>query len=198
LAAKLQLEIEAGTFDYAAWFPNGVRLRKLGLKPKELPTLAGFTVNAWLPLKTLGVRRSTRAYYQDVYQSLIERSDLANRRLSELSVADLDSWCLWLDTRLTTKGDKLSARRKNMARGIRCQILDHARRHYHIQDLTSGLKVFKDSEVPEDGDDPADDIRPFTANEVEKILGKAEGREHSLICLYFFTDLRRGEGLGLT
>src|ERR1700727_2916828 len=53
LAAKLQLQIDAGTFDYAAWFPNSPRLQRLGLKPKELPTLAGFTEQTWLPLKAL-------------------------------------------------------------------------------------------------------------------------------------------------
>jgi len=51
LAAKLQLEIDAGTFDYSAWFPKSVRLRKLGLKPKELPTLTAFTQKIRLPLK---------------------------------------------------------------------------------------------------------------------------------------------------
>ena len=33
LAAKLQLEIDAGTFDYSAWFPKSVCLRKLGRSP---------------------------------------------------------------------------------------------------------------------------------------------------------------------
>jgi integrase len=199
LAAKLQLEIDAGTFNYAVWFPDSVRLRKLGLKPKELPTLSVFTENTWLPLKTLGVRRSTRAYYQDVYQSLVGRSELANRCLSDLSVADIDSWRLWLDTRRTASGEKLSMRRKNMARDVLCQILDLAHSHYQIQDLTLGLKVFKNSEESDDSSsDSQDDIHPFAGEEVEKILGTAEGWERSLATLYFFTGLRRGEGLGLT
>src|ERR1700730_2904810 len=53
LASKLQLAIDAGTFDYGSWFPNSARLQKLGLKPKELPTFVAFTEQTWLPLKTL-------------------------------------------------------------------------------------------------------------------------------------------------
>jgi Arm DNA-binding domain len=146
LAAKLQLEIDARTFDYAAWFPTSSRLRKLGLKPTELPTLASFTEGTWLPLKTLAVRRSTRAYYQDVFSALLAKSELASCRLNELSLEDIDRWRLWIDSRRTATGEKLSARRKNMARDVLCQILELARQHYRIDDLTPGLRVFRDAD----------------------------------------------------
>ena len=123
LAAKLQLEIDAGKFDYSVWFPNSAHLQKLGLKPKQLPTLANFTEKTWLPLKTLAVRRSTRAYYQDVYKALLAKAEIANRCLSDLSVEDIDRWRLWLDVRRIASGGKLSVRRKNMARDVLCQIL---------------------------------------------------------------------------
>jgi hypothetical protein len=92
LTAKLQLEIDAGPFDYPAWFPNRARLQKLGVKPRELPTLARFTDETWLPLKTLAVRRSRCAYYQDVYAPLVAKSELGNRRLGEPSLEDIDCW----------------------------------------------------------------------------------------------------------
>ena len=199
LAAKLQLEIDAGTFDYSSWFPNSVRLRKLGFTPRELPTLATFTEETWLPLKTLAVRRSTCAYYQDIYAALMAKSELAKRRLSELSLEDIDRWRLWLDSRRTAAGAKLSARRKNMARDALCQILDLARQHYRIDDLTLGLKVFRDSEESaSEGVDSDDEIEPFAPDEVERIIDTADGWERSLVAVYFFTGLRRGEGLGLT
>jgi integrase len=92
-----------------------------------------------------------------------------------------------------------STRRKNRARDVLRQILHLARRHYEIQDLTLGLKVFNDSEESDGyGDDSDDDIHPFAAQEVERILAVAEGWEHSLITVYFLMGLRRGEGLGLT
>lgn len=198
LAAKLQLEIDAGTFDYTAWFPKSPRLRKLGVKPKELPTLAAFTEETWLPLKALAVRRSTHAYYRDVYVALVAKSELANRRLSELSVEDIDRWRLWLDSRRTPAGGKLSTRRKNMARDVLCQILGLARQHYHIEDLTLGLKFFRDSEESASEEAESDDeIQPFAPDEVERIIDAADGWMRSLILVYFFTGLRRGEGLGL-
>jgi integrase len=199
LASKLQLEIDAGTFDYGSWFPNSARLQKLGLKPKELPTFGAFTEQTWLPLKTLAVRHSTRAYYQDVYSALLSKSELANRRLNELSPEDIDRWRLWIDSRRTAAGERLSARRKNMARDVLCQILELARQHYRIDDLTPGLRVFRHTDEPDnEGSDSDDDIHPFAPDEVERIVDAAEGWEKSLVALYFFTGLRRGEGLGLT
>jgi integrase len=199
LASKLQLEIDAGTFDYGSWFPNSLRLQKLGLKPKELPTFAAFTEQTWLPLKTLAVKHSTHAYYQDVYSALLSKSELANRRLNELSPEDIDRWRLWIDSRRTAAGQKLSARRKNMARDVLCQILELARQHYRIDDLRSGLRVFRDADEPDgEGSGSDDEIRPFAPDEVERIVDAAEGWEKSLVALYFFTGLRRGEGLGLT
>jgi len=176
LASKLQLEIDAGTFDYGSWFPNSARLQKLGLKPKELPTFVAFTEQTWLPLKTLTVRHSTRAYYQDVYSALLSKSELANRRLNELSPEDIDRWRLWIDSRRTAPGEKLSARRKNMARDVLCQILELARQHYRIDNLTLGLRVFRDADEPaNEGSDSDDDIHPFAPDEVERIIDAAGG-----------------------
>jgi len=199
LAAKLQLEIDAGTFDYAVWFPTSARLAKLVLRPRQFPTLGSFTEETWLPLKTLAVRRSTRAYYQDVYSALLAKSELASCRLNELSLENIDRWRLWIDSRRTAAGDTLSARRKNMARDVLCQILELAKQHYRIEDLALGLRVFRDADESNgEGSDLDDEIHPFAPEEVERIIEAAEGREQSLVALYFFTGLRRGEGQGLT
>jgi integrase len=199
LAAKLQLEIDAGSFDYAAWFPRSPRLTKFGIKPKELPTLASFVETTWLPLKTLSVKRSTGAYYQDVYNALIAKSEVSERRLDALTVEDIDRWRLWIDGRRTLNGTKLSARRRNMARDALCQVLDLARQYYQIPELTLGLKVFKKlDDVDDQSDEGEGEIRPYGEEEVERIIDAANGWERGLVTLYFFTGLRRGEGIGLT
>jgi Phage integrase family len=46
--------------------------------------------------------------------------------------------------------------------------------------------------------DSDDEIHPFAPDEVERIVDAAQGWEKSLVALYLFTGLRRGEGLGLT
>ena len=199
IAAKLQLEIDAGAFDYASWFPRSARLRKLGLRPKELPTLRTFAEESWLPLKNLSVRRSTAGYYRDVYRSLLAKSDLINRPLGDLQLDDIDKWLLWIDGRRTPSGEKLSSRRKNMARDVLCQILSRARERFRIEDLSVGLKVFKQVEESEDGEaDGIEDIHPFSPEETERIIEAAPDWRRALVTLYFFTGLRRGEGLGLT
>ena len=86
-----------------------------------------------------------------------------------------------------------------MARDVLCQILELARQHYRIDNLTLGLRVFRDADEPtNEGSDSDDDIHPFAPDEVERIIDAAGGWEKSLVALYFFTGLRRGEGLGLT
>jgi integrase len=200
LAAKLQLEMDAGTFDYAAWFPQSPRLQKFGLRPKELPTLGGFAEQTWLPLKTLAVRRSTYAYYADVYTSLVARSEIAQRRLDALTIEDIDHWRLWIDERRASTGEKLSVRRRNMAREVLCQILGLAQQYYSIADLSSSLKVFRHIETVGDSEeaDYGGEIRPYSEEEVERIIEAAEDWERSLVTVYFFTGLRRGELIGLT
>ena len=39
---------------------------------------------------------------------------------------------------------------------------------------------------------------PYNADQIEAIIAAAEGWERALVTLYFFTGIRRGEGLALT
>jgi integrase len=39
---------------------------------------------------------------------------------------------------------------------------------------------------------------PYNADQIEAIIGAAEGWERALVTLYFFTGIRRGEALALT
>jgi len=182
------------------WPTYSVRqIKKLGLRPKELPTLGAFAEQTWLPLKTLAVKRSTYAYYSDVYRSLVSKSEIAQKHLGALSIEEVDSWRLWVDQRRTSAGEKLTVRRRNMARDVLCQILGLARQYYGI-DLMSSLKVFRHVEgvVESDEADHDDEIRPYSEEEVERIIEGAEDWERSVVTVYFSTGLRRGELIGLT
>jgi len=60
LSSTIQLELSAGTFDYANRFPNSERTKKLGLKrpqQRSNQTLKEFAEDAWLPEKRLEVKR---------------------------------------------------------------------------------------------------------------------------------------------
>ena len=72
LSSTIQLELSAGTFDYAKRFPNSGRVKSLGLKRPEQrsnQTLKGFAEAAWLPEKRLEVKRSTFVYYNEIYKT---------------------------------------------------------------------------------------------------------------------------------
>ncbi len=76
LSSTIQLELSAGTFDYAKLFPNSERTKKFGLKRTEQrsnQTLREFAEVAWLPEKRLEVKRSTFVYYNEIYKPHIEK-----------------------------------------------------------------------------------------------------------------------------
>jgi hypothetical protein len=87
LSSTIQLELSAGTFDYAKRFPNSERTKKLGLKPPEQrsnQTLKEFAEAAWLPEKRLEVKRSTFVYYNEIYKPHIEKAEIGKKLLSEI------------------------------------------------------------------------------------------------------------------
>ena len=78
LSSMIQLELSAGSFDYAKRFPNSERVKKLGLKRPEQQsrqTLKDFAEAAWLPEKRLEVKRSTFVYYNEIYKPHIEKAE---------------------------------------------------------------------------------------------------------------------------
>jgi hypothetical protein len=83
-------------------------------------------------------------------RTLLAKSELANRRINELSLENQDRWRLWIDGPRTDSGEKPSTRRKNMVRDVLCQILELTRQHYRIEDLTIGLRVFRDADESND------------------------------------------------
>src|SRR6266851_3345270 len=91
LSSTIQLELSAGTFDYAKRFPNSERTKKLGLKPPEQrsnQTLKEFAEAAWLPEKRLEVKRSTFVYYNEIYKPHIEKAEIGKKLLSEIDNED--------------------------------------------------------------------------------------------------------------
>jgi integrase len=106
LSATIQLELLAGTFDYAKRFPNSGRVKALGLKQpaqRSNPTLKEFAVAAWLPEKRLEVKRSTFVYYNEIYKPHIENAEIGNKLLSEIDDGDIKLWKLEIEGERTPK-----------------------------------------------------------------------------------------------
>jgi len=207
LCATIQLELKARTFDYALRFPNSDRLKQLGIKTAEpiQPMSVSELSEAWLLSKQGEVKQSTHGYYKEVAGVFIRRDPLGAKLVRELRQEDVDRWRGRVDGKVTQTGGPISTRRKNMAWDVLKQIVEFARaRKLLAEDLLLGMKPFKDSGQAGDDDfalaEDADDgeIMPYKAEEIEAILGAAEGWERTLVTFYFFTGVRRGEGLALT
>jgi integrase len=194
LSATIQLELSAGTFDYARRFPHSRRVKTLGLKHHEErsnQTLRQFAETVWLAEKRLEVKRSTFVYYSEIYKPHIENAEIATKPLSEIDDADINFWKLDIEKKRTTGNEPLSTRRKNMTLDVLCQILRLAKRRGLARDkLLIDVRPFKNEEND-------DEVNPFSEDEVECLLKASEGWERSLLTVCFFTGLRRGEVLGL-
>lgn len=194
LAATIQLELTAGTFDYARRFPNSPRVTELGLKPAQErrdATLLEFGERSWLAEKKTDVKHSTLVYYFEVFKAHILNSEIGKKPLAEITDADINRWKLEMETKRTVQGGPLSTRRKNMALDVLCQILRLAKRRGLTSDkLLIDTKPFKNEE--NEGE-----VNPFSEEEVETLIAAAQPWERSLLTVCFFTGMRRGEVFGL-
>jgi Arm DNA-binding domain len=190
LSSTIQLELSAGTFDYAKRFPNSGRVKALGLERPEQrsnQTLKEFAEAAWLPEKRLEVKRSTFVYYNEIYKPHIEKAEIGKKLLSEINDEDINLWKLEIEGKRTPQKKPLSTRRKNMSLDVLCQILRLAKRRGLANDkLLIDARPFKNEEN-------ADEVNPFTEDEVESLLKASDGWERSLLAVCFFTGMRRGE-----
>jgi integrase len=207
LCATIQLELKARTFDYAKRFPDSDRIKQRGIETPEKiqPISVTELADSWLLTKQGEVKKSTHGYYKEVAGIFIQRDAIGTKTVSELRQEDIDRWRVRVDEKQTKTNEPLSTRRKNMAWDVLNQILEFARvRKLLNEDLLLGMKPFKDSgeandddsDLPDEPDDA--DVMPYNADQIEAIIGAAEGWERALVTLYFFTGIRRGEALALT
>lgn len=194
LRATIQLELAAGSFNYARRFPNSPRVAELGLKPSRgtpEETLQGFGERAWLAEKKTDVKHSTFVYYFETFRAHILNSEVGRKFLTDISDEDVNRWKLEMENKRTAQGELLSTRRKNMALDVLCQILRLAKRRGLTSDkLLIDTKPFKNQE--NEGE-----VNPFSEEEVETLIAAAQPWERSLLTACFFTGLRRGEVFGL-
>ena len=178
LRATIQLELTAGTFDYARRFPNSPRVAELGLKPAQErrdENLQEFGQRAWLAEKKTDVKHSTLIYYTEVFNAHVLNSDIGRTLLAEIGDEDVNRWKLEMETKRTLQGETLSTRRKNMALDVLCQILRLAKRRGLTNDkLLIDTKPFKNEE--NEGE-----VNPFSEEEIESLMAAAQPWERSLL-----------------
>ena len=193
LSATIQLELSAGTFDYAKRFPNSGRVKALGLKQQaqcSKQTLREFAEAAWLPAKRLEVKRSTFVYYNEIYKPHIETAEIGKKLLSEIDDADINLWKLEIEAKRTPNREPLSTRRKNMSLDVLCQILRLAKRRGLTNDKLNRRSSVQKRRERGRG-------QPVYRRRGRESSEGLRRMERSLLTVCFFTGVRRGEALGL-
>ena len=194
------------TFDYAKRFLDSdeIKQRVIETSEKTQPTSVTEGADSWLLGEQSEVKKSTRGYYKEVSEIFIQRYAIGRRMASELRQEDIDRWRVRVDEKQTGANEPPSTRPKNMVWDVPSQILDFAHvRKLLNEDLLLGVKPFKDSGHASDDSELSDetddaDMMPYNAERIEAIIRTAEGWERSVVTLYFFTGIRRGEALPLT
>jgi integrase len=193
-------EIEAGTFDYLRWFPNGnlAHLFRPALGPVPEPppivTVRAYAEQTWLPRK---VPPLVRASLADTYRSALRAHILP--ALGETTLADLTPMHLEdlkaLMTRTVAKGGK------GLKMKTAWDVIDGVLRALYRDARTIDRLVhddpFKALRWPTKLDPEPD---PFTAEERDRIcayFAEKDRHYHPLVVTMFWTGLRTGEAVGL-
>lgn len=206
--AKIETEIAAGTFDYAATFSTGRKastpapaapsstvvpqpaasLLAASALPGAVPTpdFRSF-VATWLAEHQIEWRRS----HLKVLKSTLDAHLLpafGDKPVGEITKADILAFRAKLADKPGRTGDKLSSKRINNILGVLRQIMaDAADRHGFISPSANvrPLKVRKS------------DVQPFSLDQVQQILAVVRPDYRDYFTVRFFTGMRTGEAHGL-
>lgn len=207
---RIESEIKAGTFDYAAYFPQskGVeRLRKfkereftqggVQSEPRTLntppipelggPSFADFA-QQWLDEHSIEWRRShIRSLLSTVNGRLVPHFGL--KVVSSIAKADVLAYRSTL-AKEPGRGNKpgLSAKRINEIMGTLRQILEEAADRFEFTSPMTNVKRLRVRKT---------DVQPFTLREVQCLLATVRADYKDYLTVRFFTGMRTGEINGL-
>jgi integrase len=196
---RVESQIDAGTFDYAATFPASRAAAAFGRQSSQgavthapiaamaaTPTLRDFTAQ-WLAEHQVEWRRS----HSKVLKSTIEGHLIpvfGDRPVSSITKSEILAFRARLAELPGRTDDRLSNRRINGVLAPLGQILaDAAERHGFASPMThlKRLKVRKS------------DVDPFTLDQVQTILQTVRPDYRDYFAVRFFTGMRTGECHGL-
>jgi integrase len=194
LAKRMSAEIELGSFDYVAYFPEGSRAAQFSTesvneseREQRTPAFSVF-VEAWWARHKVSLRLST----QELYRGYIDKhlaphfGSMCLRDISKSTVLDFRAE---LASRAIRKdGTTLSAKSINSVMGVLKLILEAASEEFGLANPTRAIKRLKQRRP---------DIQPFTLEEVQQIVDTVRGDYRNYLVVRFFTGLRTGEVNGL-
>lgn len=209
LANRIQKEIERGTFDYAAFFPNSPKAEVFAnggpAKPKpaaeaaptpppmlanpaerQTPTFADFA-ELWFLEMSPQWRRLHRQGVRDVLDKNLLPA-FGTRPLHAITKADVMGFRAELAKMPGRKGGTLGAARINKIMCFLRQVLNEAADRFEFTPAFRSIKPLKQKRT---------DVEPFSLEEVQKILDTVRPDYRDYLTVRFFTGLRTGEVNGL-
>lgn len=209
LANRIQKEIERGTFDYGAFFPNSPKAQVFAnggpAKPvpsaeevpapppapaavaeRQTPTFADFA-ELWFLEMSPQWRRLHRQGVRDVLDKNLLPA-FGTRPLHAITKADVMGFRAELAKLPGRKGGTLGAARINKIMCFLRQVLNEAADRFEFTPAFRGIKPLKQKRT---------DVEPFSLEEVQKILDTVRPDYRDYLTVRFFTGLRTGEVNGL-
>jgi integrase len=180
--AAILLEIAQGKFDYAKHFPKSTRAERLTKNPGGLQTVEQ-ALRAWLSRKRRELEHTTVFDYErDIDNKLVPVfGSIALRDLTRGAIAQ------WISEQSS------SAKRLNNLLSPLRQMLAEAASDERIAVNPCAELVIRRPRVA----DKADDIDPFTPEELRKIIDHATGQFRNLVQFAAWTGLRTSELIAL-
>jgi integrase len=202
---KLQIdgEIEAGTFEFAKWFPKSKQVKpghrfappppEPTSAPEGPPTFATFA-REWLDRQKAVWSNAHYADQQSLLNTHLRPFFGDERPMSAFTVEDVEDFRTYLTQQKGLKGETLSAVRVNKARALLSKILDRA-----VKNKKKWLEVNPVPEVKRLKEKKAV-IDPLSFEEVKLLLTKGFTHDPEMRRFYtvaIFTGLRTSEQIGL-
>ena len=183
LKSAIELEICAGTFDYAKHFPRSRKARQFARRPAEVVTIVEF-LNEWLGTVERTLEPETFADYSE-YCRRTWTDEFKSEALSALTLARVQKWI----------GEQPTSRKRilNLLTPLR-QAVRYAVNVAKILpvDPLANLTVGRPETVSEDK------IDPFTPAEISAIVAHLPPSAANAATFWVWTGLRFGELVALT
>lgn len=182
LRGRILDEIARGTFDYARHFPSSKRARAFAKDPGALDSV-GDRLDAWLESVRPGLQHSTVIDYERAIKGTLKPA-FGTLMLRDLTRAHVRTWIAGKDASAKRINNVLSPLRQMLAEAVSDGTID--------ADPMHGLSVRKKA-----ADSEAEDIDPFTPDEVRAILDHCDGQVRNLLQFAFWTGMRTSELIAL-
>lgn len=209
VVTKLKQAISSGSFVYGEFFPGSALAARFDARPESADSGSGHQSGA-MPPRTVQRAGVESPAFKDFVDSWFKNHEVewrrshiqvlrstismhlkpyfGNKRVAEITKADILAFRARLSSLPGRKGEKLSNKRINGIIGPLRQILSEAA---ELHDFPTQVETLKPLRFPKS------DVEPFTLTQVQQILTTVRRDYRDYFTVRFFSGMRTGEVHGL-